>query len=185
MTILKYDNADKSRIFGKSIMLLVAAHLDKDAQPYRWHITSHSAFQAIMHILSELKTPEFSVSEYAALRDRAFRALRQTRKLRENESSQTWNVVRKQIDRTIPPDFATRIHSGATDPIDPESLMLANAQTGRNDHAHTSAELLTNYDAGRYNSSTPTAVSSNELSHVDLDLQDLTGEFDWACVPLP
>lgn len=56
-----------------------------------------ASFQAIMHVLSELRTPLFDNSD----RQRALRALQMSRMLRENNTTKAWQAVRSMIDRAI------------------------------------------------------------------------------------
>lgn len=56
-----------------------------------------ASFQAIMHVLSELRTPLFDTPD----RQRALRALQMSRLLRENNSAKAWQAVRNMIDRAI------------------------------------------------------------------------------------
>jgi hypothetical protein len=56
-----------------------------------------ASFQAIMHVLSELRTPLFDNSD----RQRALRALQMSRMLRENNTTKAWQAVRSMIDKAI------------------------------------------------------------------------------------
>jgi hypothetical protein len=56
-----------------------------------------ASFQAIMHVLSELRNPLFDTPD----RQRALRALQMSRLLRENNSAKAWQAVRSMIDRAI------------------------------------------------------------------------------------
>ena len=74
---------------------------DKDAQRFQWHIGGHSCFQAIMHIVSELETPEFQASNHSALRTRALGVLRSTMTMKGRELSSTWNVINRIISNCL------------------------------------------------------------------------------------
>jgi hypothetical protein len=56
-----------------------------------------ASFQAIMHVLSELRNPLFDTPD----RQRALRALQMARLLRENNGSKAWQAVRNMIDRAV------------------------------------------------------------------------------------
>jgi hypothetical protein len=57
-----------------------------------------------MHVLSELRNPLFDTPD----RQRALRALKMSRLLRENNSAKAWQAVRSMIDRAIAERFTTR-----------------------------------------------------------------------------
>lgn len=57
----------------------------------------HAAFQAILHILSELRNPLFDVPD----RPRALRALHMSRLLKENNHTKAWAVVKGMIDKAV------------------------------------------------------------------------------------
>lgn len=56
-----------------------------------------ASFQAIMHVLSELRNPMFDTPH----RQRALRALQLSRILRENNTAKAWLAVKAMIDRAI------------------------------------------------------------------------------------
>lgn len=57
----------------------------------------YAAFQAIMHILSELRNPLFDAPD----RQRALRALRMSRLLKENNHTKAWSAVKSMIDKLL------------------------------------------------------------------------------------
>jgi hypothetical protein len=57
----------------------------------------HAAFQAILHILSELRNPLFNAPD----RSRALRTLQMSRLLKENNHTKAWSVVKGMIDKAI------------------------------------------------------------------------------------
>lgn len=75
---------------------------DKDAEQFQWHIGGHAAFQAIMHILAELRDPEFCGSKDPIIRARALRALHTVLDLKGRSDSNTWAVIKRMIDRLDP-----------------------------------------------------------------------------------
>ncbi|KAF2263940.1 hypothetical protein CC78DRAFT_603201 [Lojkania enalia] len=93
------DDIRKS-IFEKSvncIETLNGAGVDVNAARFQWHIGGHAAFQAIMHVLSELRNPAFDCPD----RMRALRALQMSRLLKENNNTKAWTVVKTMIDKVI------------------------------------------------------------------------------------
>jgi len=56
-----------------------------------------ASFQAIMHVLSELRTPLIDGPD----RQRALSALQICRNLRENNTAKTWQVVKNMIDKAV------------------------------------------------------------------------------------
>ncbi|OCL03759.1 hypothetical protein AOQ84DRAFT_381310 [Glonium stellatum] len=98
----------RKMIFEKSVNLIETingATADADAERFRWHIGGHAAFQAIMHVLSELRNPDFETPD----RLRALRALQISRRLKENVSSKAWLVVKSMIDKVISDHFASQL----------------------------------------------------------------------------
>jgi hypothetical protein len=88
------------RIFEKSINCIETingAAADVDAARFQWHIGGIASFQAIMHVLSELRNPLFDTPD----RQRALRALQMSRILRANNSAKAWVAVRNMIDHAI------------------------------------------------------------------------------------
>jgi hypothetical protein len=91
---------------------LNGAAADVDAARFQWHIgllPHHvefsvlmssggiASFQAIMHILSELRNPLFDAPD----RQRALRALQMSRILKENNSAKAWQAVKNMIDKAV------------------------------------------------------------------------------------
>ncbi|KAJ8111291.1 hypothetical protein OPT61_g6079 [Boeremia exigua] len=90
----------RKSIFEKSINCIETingASVDVDAARFQWHIGGVASFQAIMHVLSELRNPLFDSPD----RQRALRALQMSRILRENNSAKAWLAVKAMIDKAI------------------------------------------------------------------------------------
>ncbi|KAJ4302847.1 hypothetical protein N0V90_001738 [Kalmusia sp. IMI 367209] len=90
----------RKSIFQKSVNMietLNGATVDVDAARFQWHIGGHAAFQAIMHVLSELRNPLFDAPD----RQRAIRALQLSRLLKEQNQTRPWQAVKSMIDRLI------------------------------------------------------------------------------------
>ncbi|KAF2999245.1 hypothetical protein E8E13_002670 [Curvularia kusanoi] len=93
------DDIRKS-IFEKSVNCIETingASVDVDAARFQWHIGGAASFQAIMHVLSELRNPMFDSPD----RQRALRALQMSRILRENNGARAWLAVKAMIDKAI------------------------------------------------------------------------------------
>jgi hypothetical protein len=87
-------------IFEKSVNVIEAlngANMDIDVARFQWHIGGHASFQAIMHVLTELRNKELETPD----RPRALRALRMVKILRESNTSQAWVVVKGMIEKII------------------------------------------------------------------------------------
>ncbi|KAI8940977.1 hypothetical protein NX059_002227 [Plenodomus lindquistii] len=87
-------------IFEKSVNCVEAvngAASDVDTARFQWHIGGIASFQAIMHVLSELRNPLFDAPD----RQRALSALQTSRNLRENNSSKAWQAIRNMIDKAV------------------------------------------------------------------------------------
>lgn len=85
------------------IETLNGASVDVDALPFQWHIGGHASFQAIMHVLSELRNPEFDTPD----RSRALRALQMSRILKENNNTKAWTVVKTMIEKAIHEQYSS------------------------------------------------------------------------------
>lgn len=85
------------------------------------HLGGHAAFQAIMHVLSELRNPHFDAPD----RQRAIRALRLSRRLKEQNHTKPWQAVKSMIDRLIGEEetvkTGTENTASLTYPIVPEA----------------------------------------------------------------
>ncbi|KAF2824057.1 hypothetical protein CC86DRAFT_63554 [Ophiobolus disseminans] len=95
-----FSNDIRRSIFEKSVKCIETinnAAADVDAARFQWHIGGIASFQAIMHVLSELRNPLFDTPD----RQRALRALQMSRLLRENNGAKAWQAVRNMIDRAI------------------------------------------------------------------------------------
>ncbi|KAJ4407339.1 hypothetical protein N0V91_003923 [Didymella pomorum] len=95
-----FSNDIRKSIFEKSVNCIETingASVDVDAARFQWHIGGVASFQAIMHVLSELRTPMFDAPD----RQRALRALQMSRILRENNGAKAWLAVKAMIDKAI------------------------------------------------------------------------------------
>lgn len=72
------------------------AHVTLDL-PFLTSTGGVASFQAIMHVLSELRNPMFDSPD----RQRALRALQMSRILRENNGAKAWLAVKAMIDKAI------------------------------------------------------------------------------------
>jgi len=119
------------RIFEKSVNCIETingAAADIHAARFQWHIGTFlqnlqvfmltiqggiASFQAIMHVLSELRNPLFDTPD----RQRALRALQMSRLLRENNGAKAWQAVRNMIDRAIEEQNASAPDSYVSPPL--------------------------------------------------------------------
>ncbi|KAJ4379340.1 hypothetical protein N0V86_005385 [Didymella sp. IMI 355093] len=95
-----FSNDIRKSIFEKSVNCIETingASVDVDAARFQWHIGGVASFQAIMHVLSELRNPMFDSPD----RQRALRALQMSRILRENNGAKAWLAVKAMIDKAI------------------------------------------------------------------------------------
>ncbi|KAF1933652.1 uncharacterized protein M421DRAFT_97736 [Didymella exigua CBS 183.55] len=95
-----FSNDIRKSIFEKSVNCIETingASVDVDAARFQWHIGGAASFQAIMHVLSELRNPMFDSPD----RQRALRALQMSRILRENNGAKAWLAVKAMIDKAI------------------------------------------------------------------------------------
>ncbi|KAF2715017.1 hypothetical protein K504DRAFT_368193 [Pleomassaria siparia CBS 279.74] len=121
-----FSNEIRTSIFEKSVKCietLNGASADLDMARYQWHIGGHAAFQAILHILSELRNPLFDVPD----RQRALQALRMFRFLKENNHTKAWSVVKGMIDKALGEvSVSTRSHSETPGPYTNTSISYLN-----------------------------------------------------------
>ncbi|KAF2012527.1 hypothetical protein BU24DRAFT_351626 [Aaosphaeria arxii CBS 175.79] len=95
-----FSDEIRKSIFEKSVNCvetLNGASVDADAARFHWHIGGHAAFQAIMHVLSELRNPMFDSPD----RQRALQSLEMSRLLKENNTTKAWSVVKGMIDKVL------------------------------------------------------------------------------------
>ncbi|KAH9859929.1 hypothetical protein IAQ61_011712 [Plenodomus lingam] len=124
-------------IFEKSVNCIETlnhAAADVDAARFHWHISGIASFQAIMHVLSELRNPLFDAPD----RQRALRALQTSRKIRESNTAKAWQAVKNMIDKAVAEHNASprgqqsqssSTYASPTPPI-PRSLQPESTSTG-------------------------------------------------------
>ncbi|KAF5657667.1 c6 transcription [Fusarium heterosporum] len=96
----------RQTVLAKSVSLIESLNSmpdDQDAQRFQWHIGGHACFQSIMHIVSELETPEFKAPNHSLLRARAVEVLKKTMDAREREATPMWKVINRIISNYCPP----------------------------------------------------------------------------------
>ncbi|KAM5466685.1 hypothetical protein MauCBS54593_005942 [Microsporum audouinii] len=161
----------RQTVLTKSISLVESMNMmpdDKDAQKFQWHIGGHACFQAIMHIVSELGTPEFQSLNHNLLRSRALAVLKKTMDTRGLELSSTWNVINRIISNCLAKNAPSILFSASSQAIfDPHQGSLNLPQTL--EESRPSEVTAT------------TGVPYPTLSEVgSLDMQDPSMAFDWA-----
>ncbi|KAH5039225.1 hypothetical protein HBI75_067130 [Parastagonospora nodorum] len=115
-----FSNEIRKSIFEKSVNCIETingAAADVHAARFQWHIGGIASFQAIMHVLSELRNPLFDTLD----RQRALRALQMSRLLRENNGAKAWQAVRNMIDRAISEHNSSAPDSYASPPLEDPS----------------------------------------------------------------
>ncbi|KAG5206118.1 Bikaverin cluster transcription factor [Trichophyton interdigitale] len=165
------DPEIRKTVLTKSISLVESMNMmpdDKDAEKFQWHIGGHACFQAIMHIVSELGTPEFQNPTHHSLRSRALAVLKRTTDARGSEHSSTWNVINRIISNCLAknaPNILSSTPSNDTyylyqEPVDlPQSLQESRPVPE--------------------NSGTQEVPLSSLFGMGSLDMQDPCLTFDW------
>jgi hypothetical protein len=123
-----------------------------------------ASFQAIMHVLSELRNPLFDTPD----RQRALRALQMARLLRENNGAKAWQAVRNMIDRAIaehnasPRSGDSRSSSAYTSPPIPNNSMPLEDPSNDNVRVYPAMGAIPSYavqvSSGPY---TPDPITTN------------------------
>ncbi|RHZ64975.1 hypothetical protein CDV55_101864 [Aspergillus turcosus] len=78
---------------------LVYHRLNKDREPFQWHISSHAGLYPILYVLSELRSPAFQTSEWADLRQRGLQVANAIHEIRGQHTTGAWPVIIWLIDR--------------------------------------------------------------------------------------
>ncbi|KAF5259584.1 hypothetical protein FOXYS1_9798 [Fusarium oxysporum] len=94
----------RQTVLAKSVSLIESLNSmpdDQDAQKFQWHIGGHACFQSIMHIVSELETPEFKAPNHSLLRARAVEVLKKTMDTRGREATPMWKVINRIISNCL------------------------------------------------------------------------------------
>lgn len=97
----------RKSIFIKSVNCIETlnnATVDIDVARFQWYIGGHASFQAIMHVLAELRNPMFETPDRA----RAIRALQLSRILKDQNQTKPWLAVKAMIDRVVADQMVAR-----------------------------------------------------------------------------
>ncbi|KAF2131234.1 putative C6 transcription factor [Dothidotthia symphoricarpi CBS 119687] len=169
----------RQTVLGSSISLLESINMmpgDKDAKRFQWHIGSHSCFQAIMHIISELDTPAFKSPHHETLRSRALVALQSTVSMRGCVGNPIWNVIDRKISNGL----------GSTSGLAQSALAVSQKITFQ---PGTTSDREGDLAAFVQQTSAPASVDANSASNANVfnDLENLDGlytldhtvDFDW------
>lgn len=93
----------RAAVLNQSIALVEAlADFSRDPcfEHWAWHIESHSGFQCIMLIISELRDPAgLPAARDRSVRRRALRALRKSNSLEGHVNSKTWAIISGYIEQ--------------------------------------------------------------------------------------
>ncbi|KAH8702191.1 putative C6 transcription factor [Talaromyces proteolyticus] len=170
----------RTMVLAKSVSLMESMNQmpdDKDAKRFQWHIGGHACFQAILHIVSELKTPEFQSPNHIVLRTRALNTLERTKKTREHESRGTWHVINRII-----VNFLSK-NSPSTFPLTPfPDIMgiLPDASPGTMGTTQPPQTMPVSLSTQEISEDTNLAPPSLDLANFgSLDMQDPSTAFDW------
>ncbi|KAL5119074.1 hypothetical protein ACEQ8H_002998 [Pleosporales sp. CAS-2024a] len=160
-------------IFEKSVNCIETingAAADVHAARFRWHIGGIASFQAIMHVLSELRNPLFDTPD----RQRALRALQMSRLLKENNSAKAWQAVRNMIDSVIEEHNASPRNSSRTSSsyASPTAVNNAPLEDASNDNVRVFPAMgaIPSYamqvSSGKY---TPDSMTTADAQQVQLN----------------
>lgn len=165
------------RVLAKSVSLVESLNMmsdDKDAQKFQWHIGGHACFQSIMHIVSELETPEFQAANHRSLRSRALSVLKRTMDTRGHEVTPMWNVINRIISNCLAKN------APSTFPLSPFQAMFPPNAAIPGLGSSTTVPPQTIAQNSSVSGGSAMATPLPDLSEVgSLDMQDPTLAFDW------
>jgi hypothetical protein len=165
------------RVLAKSVSLVESLNMmsdDRDAQKFQWHIGGHACFQSIMHIVSELETPEFQAPNHRSLRSRALGVLKRTMDTRGREVTPMWNVINRIISNCLAKN------APATFPLTPFQAIFPPNAAIPGIGSTTTAPPPTVARSSSVSGDSAIATPLPDLSEVgSLDMQDPTLAFDW------
>jgi hypothetical protein len=165
------------RVLAKSVSLVESLNMmsdDKDAQKFQWHIGGHACFQSIMHIVSELETPEFQAPNHRSLRSRALGVLKRTMDTRGREVTPMWNVINRIISNCLAKN------APSTFPLSPFQAIFPPNAPIPGIGSSTTVPPQTIARSSSVSAESAMATPLPDLSEVgSLDMQDPTLAFDW------
>ena len=129
-----------------------------------------------MHVLSELRNPDFEVPD----RSRALRALQMSRVIRENNTTKAWAVVKAMIEKVIEEHFSAQRSTEA-------SQTSSNTTPRANQNLSSFAQTVPRYDpvspkkAEQPNQAPPTDYGQFSFSNMpsETPLHTVDIDFDW------
>ncbi|KAH2619480.1 hypothetical protein KXV20_004608 [Aspergillus fumigatus] len=167
----------RQTVLAKSVSLVESLNMmsdDKDAQKFQWHIGGHACFQSIMHIVSELETPEFQAANHRSLRSRALSVLKRTMDTRGHEVTPMWNVINRIISNCLAKN------APSTFPLSPFQAMFPPNAAIPGLGSSTTVPPQTIAQNSSVSGGSAMATPLPDLSEVgSLDMQDPTLAFDW------
>lgn len=147
---------------------------DKDAQKFQWHIGGHACFQSIMHIISELETPEFQAPNHRSLRSRALDVLKKTMDTRGRDVTPMWNVINRIISNCLAKNTPAIFSSTSFPDMFSPAGVMPGVSSSITFPPQTVAQSLP------VSGEPTTATVLPDLSDFgSLDMQDPTMAFDW------
>lgn len=134
----------RKSIFEKSVNCvetLNGAQVDIETARFHWHIGGHAAFQAMMQIVSELRNPLFEAPD----RQRALRALDMSRRLKEDNKSKAWAVVRTMIEKVLAEQFDSDTAQPKSSSAPFATLQSGTASSSTSRESSTYVDRIPNY----------------------------------------
>ncbi|KAK1140025.1 hypothetical protein N8T08_010934 [Aspergillus melleus] len=172
----------RQTVLEKSVSLMESMNLipdDKDAQRFQWHIGGHSCFQAIMHIVSELETPEFQAADHSILRSRALVVLRDTMNMKGREMSSIWNVINRIISNCLAKNSQQTFSLTPYSALFPPNRIIPDFST-----TVTMTTPQTFAETPGVQGSSVIGAPLPDLGDLgNLDMQDVSMSFDWVGDP--
>ncbi|KAF4154976.1 hypothetical protein CNMCM6936_005557 [Aspergillus lentulus] len=167
----------RQTVLAKSVSLVESLNMmsdDKDAQKFQWHIGGHACFQSIMHIVSELETPEFQAPNHRSLRSRALGVLKRTMDTRGREVTPMWNVINRIISNCLAKN------APSTFPLSPFQAIFPPNAAIPGIGSSTTVPPQTIAQNSSVSGESAMATPLPDLAEVgSLDMQDPTLAFDW------
>lgn len=165
------------RVLAKSVSLIESLNSmpdDQDAQRFQWHIGGHACFQSIMHIVSELETPEFKAPNHSLLRARALEVLKKTMDTRGREATQMWKVINRIISNCLAKNAPASL------PLTPFQTVLPRNGVIPGIWSSTAASPSAIPQSLLASGESATETSMLDLSEIgSIDMQDPVTSFDW------
>ncbi|KAH7143313.1 putative C6 transcription factor [Fusarium sp. MPI-SDFR-AT-0072] len=167
----------RQTVLAKSVSLIESLNSmpdDQDAQKFQWHIGGHACFQSIMHIVSELETPEFKAPNHSLLRARAVEVLKKTMDTRGREATPMWKVINRIISNCLAKNAPANL------PLTPFQTVLPRNGVIPGIWSSTTASPSAVPQSLSASGESAIETSLLDLSEIgSIDMQDPVTSFDW------